>query len=148
MSQVRTDAATPQAHAGPAGALRARPLSPHLQVWRWHVTMAASIATRATGVALYGAALIVALGAVCLAVGPDVYATFAGVLGSIFGKIVLFAITVSIFYHLAAGLRHLVWDAGEGFKPKTANMSAIASFAFGILAAVVVWIAAYFLGAL
>lgn len=148
MSQVRTDAATPQAAKGPPGAMRPRPLSPHLQVWRWHITMAASIATRATGIALYAGALIVAGMALALASGPDAYATAAGLLGSWLGKLVLFGVTVSLFYHLAAGVRHLVWDTSlKGFQPQTANMTAAFCFGFGLVAALAVWVVAFVTGA-
>lgn len=125
---------------------RPSPLSPHLQVWRWHVTMAASILTRATGVALYGGFLVIAWGALALAGGADSYATFAEVMGSFLGRLVLFGVTFSIFYHMAAGVRHLVWDFGKGFEPKTADMSAIASMAFGLVAAIVVWFLAMMTG--
>lgn len=134
-------------HAGATPKIRPAPMAPHLQVWRWHVTMAASILTRATGVALYGGLLIVAWGALALAVGPETFGVFTGVMGSLLGHLVLFAITVSIFYHLAAGLRHLFWDSGVGFQPKTANMTAVAAIAFGIAAAVVVWVLATMIGA-
>ncbi len=143
MTQARTDAGAPKA----PGAARARPLSPHLMQWRWHVTMAASIATRATGVALYVGAALVAIWALCLAGGEASYAGFLVVMGSFLGKLVLFGITVSLFYHLAAGVRHLVWDAGHGFQPQTANMTAVAAFAFGIAAAVGVWAVAFATGA-
>jgi succinate dehydrogenase / fumarate reductase cytochrome b subunit len=126
------------------GALRARPMSPHLQIWRWHVTMAASIATRATGVALYVALLLAVGWAAALAAGPNVYGAYTALLGSPLGLIVLFAIAVSIFYHLAAGLRHLVFDSGKGFLPATANMTAWAAFAFGAVAAVAVFAVALF----
>lgn len=137
MSDTKADAAQPT---------RAAPLSPHIQVWRWHITMAASILTRATGVALYGGFLIVAWGALALAGGAESYATFTGVMGSLLGHLVLFAITFSIFYHMASGVRHLVWDFGKGFLPKTADMSAIAAMAFGVVAAVVVWLLAKMTG--
>jgi succinate dehydrogenase / fumarate reductase cytochrome b subunit len=106
--------------------------------------MAASIATRASGVALYVGVLIVAVGAATLAAGPDPYSIYIGLLGSPIGMIVLFGLTVSIFYHLAAGLRHLVFDSGKGFLPATANVTAWASFAFAAVVSVLVW-AAYFL---
>ncbi len=133
--------------AGGAPVIRPAPLSPHLQVWRWHVTMAASILTRATGIALYGGLLIIALGALALAGGPDAYAVYAGLMGSWLGRLVLFGITFSIFYHMAAGVRHLVWDVGHGFDPKVANMTAIASIAFGLVAAIVVFLLAMMTGA-
>jgi succinate dehydrogenase / fumarate reductase cytochrome b subunit len=141
MSQVRADA-----KGADSGGGRPRPLSPHLQVWRWHVTMAASIATRATGVALYVGLLIIVGLALALALGPDAYATYTGVLGSPLGMLVLFGLTVSIFYHLGAGIRHLVFDSGKGFLPKSANFSAWFAFVFGVVASLALWAAILFLG--
>ncbi len=141
MSQVRADA-----KGAGAGGGRPRPVAPHLQVWRWHVTMAASIATRASGVVLYAGLLIVSGLAVALALGPDAYASYTGLLGSPVGLVVLFGLTVSIFYHLAAGIRHLFWDSGRGFLPKTANLTAWFAFAFALVASVLVWGGYYLLG--
>ena len=135
----------PQA-ASATPAIRPAPLSPHVQIWRWHVTMAASILTRATGVALYAGFLIVAWGALALASGPDAYATFLAVVGSVPGRLVLFGTVFSIFYHMAAGVRHLVWDFGKGFLPKTANLTAMAAMAFGLAAAIIVWVIAMMTG--
>lgn len=126
----------------------ARPLSPHLQVWRWHITMFSSIAHRATGIALYVGALILAAWAVSLALGPVAYGNFRVAIGSPLGKLVLFALTVSIFYHLAAGVRHLVWDSGRLMQPKSADMACAASLAFGVAAAIAVWIIAALMGVL
>src|SRR4051812_19237001 len=92
---------------------RERPLSPYLSVWRWHITMATSIIHRITGVGLYLAALVAAAWAISLASGPEAYASFKSILGSPFGKFVMFGFTVSFFYHLANGIRHLVWDLGH-----------------------------------
>ena len=149
MSPARSDTPNADMTVGRAArAVRAPPMSPHLQVWRWHVTMAASIATRATGVALYVGALIATAFAVCLASGAEAYGRYLAVMGSPIGKLVLFGLTVSVFYHLAAGLRHLAWDGpGKGFQPRTANATAIAAFAFGIVAAVAVWAYAFAVGA-
>jgi succinate dehydrogenase / fumarate reductase cytochrome b subunit len=128
---------------------RERPLSPHMSVWRWHITMATSIMHRMSGVALYGAALIVTVWALCLAAGPSWYEYFmVVVLGSIPAKVVLFLITLAIFYHLAKGVQHLIWDTGRGLDVKAANAGAVASIAFGITASVAVWIIAAMTGAL
>ena len=131
-----------------AKAPRERPLSPHLQVWRWHITMATSIAHRVTGVALYVGALIAAAWAISLASGPEAYATFQGLLGSPIGLLVMFGLTVSFFYHLANGIRHLVWDAGHGYDLKSANASAVFVFAFTAVATIVIWVIAAMMGAL
>lgn len=129
-------------------ATRERPLSPHLQVWRWHITMATSILHRATGVALYIGALIAAAWAIALAQGPEAYATFKTVMGSPLGKVVMFGLTLSFFYHLANGVRHLVWDIGKGFDVKTANATSVLVFAFTAAATIAVWAIAMMTGAL
>jgi succinate dehydrogenase / fumarate reductase cytochrome b subunit len=125
-----------------ASGLPPRPLSPHMSVWRWHVTMFTSIAHRVSGAGLYLAALIAAGWAVALASGPDIYAAYMALLGSPLGKVVLFAITLGLFYHLANGVRHLVWDFGYGFGVRTADSSAIVVIAFAITATVGLWLVA------
>jgi succinate dehydrogenase / fumarate reductase cytochrome b subunit len=122
--------------------LRPRPLSPHLMQWRWHVTMAASIFNRATGVALYAGWLILGGWALALASGPDAYAGYCGLLISLPGKIVLFGVTLSLFFHMAAGVRHLFWDFGKGFTPRLADATAIVAFIFAFVAAVAVFVVA------
>jgi succinate dehydrogenase / fumarate reductase cytochrome b subunit len=116
-----------------------RPLSPHLQVWRWHVTMLGSILHRASGVALYvGAAVVVAwLGS--LAIGPQCYACFVAVMGSPLGLLIWLGLSAAAFYHLAAGIRHLVWDLGYGLTPKTADAMATWSIVFAVVATAGFW---------
>jgi len=133
------------AEASPSA--RARPRSPYL-VWRWHVTMTASILHRLTGVALYLGLLMLAGWALALASGPAAYGEYMGLLASIPGKSVLFGITVALFFHLANRLRHLAWDVGKGFAPRTADVTAWAALVFGLVAAVAVWIVAAMSGGL
>ena len=123
-------------------------MSPHLQVWRWHVTMLTSILHRVTGVGLYLGGLIAAAWAISLAAGPETYETFKAVLGSPLGKFVMFGMTLSVFYHLANGIRHLVWDLGYALDLKSANSSAYAVFGFTIAATLAVWAIAAQIGAL
>jgi succinate dehydrogenase / fumarate reductase cytochrome b subunit len=127
---------------------RERPTSPHLSVWRWHITMATSILHRATGCALYVGGLIAAAWAISLAAGPERYAEFKELLGSWPGKVVMFGLTVCVFYHLANGVRHLVWDSGHGLDVKSANASAVVVFAFAAAATLAIWGIAGMTGAL
>jgi len=127
---------------------RERPMSPHLSIWRWHITMATSILHRATGVALYVGGLIGAAWAISLAQGPETYGTFKHLLGSPLGKVVMAGLTLSFFYHLANGIRHLVWDVGKGFDIRTANATSIVVFAFAAAASIAVWAIAAMTGAL
>jgi succinate dehydrogenase / fumarate reductase cytochrome b subunit len=96
----------------------ARPLSPHLQIYRWSWTMAMSIAHRATGVALYCGTLLIALWLVAAASGPGPYETAQAIAGSFLGRLVLFGYTFALLHHMIGGLRHFVWDMGRGFEPQ------------------------------
>ena len=71
-----------------------------------------------------------------------------GLLGSLPGKVVLFGFTVSVLYHLAAGLRHLFWDVGKGYKKEIASLTAWVCFAFAILGAIAFFVVAGLIGAL
>jgi succinate dehydrogenase / fumarate reductase, cytochrome b subunit len=120
-----------------------RPLSPHVSIWRWHVTMATSIFHRASGVALYVGAMILAGWLATLANGPAAYEGYMGLLQSPLGLLVLFGITAAACYHLANGIRHLVWDAGKGFSPKTSTTSGWATIICGGVGAVIVFALAF-----
>ena len=126
---------------------RPRPLSPYM-TWRWHVTMTASILHRAAGVGLYAGLLILAGWALALASGADAYQDYCGILTSILGRLVLFGVSVCLFFHLANGLRHLAWDLGKGFKKSTADATAWAALVFGAVAALALWGALALNGAL
>lgn len=116
-----------------------RPLSPHLQIWRWHVTMLGSILHRISGVALYVAAAVVTAWLATLASGPDCYATFVGVMSSPLGLLVWLGLSAAAFYHLFSGLRHLVWDTGSSLDLKSANALATWSIVLAIAATVAFW---------
>ncbi len=97
------------------GKLVARPLSPHLQNYRWPVSMALSIAHRATGVALSAGAVVMTWWMVAAAVSDRAFATVQSFLGSGFGVFLLLCWGAAQLLHLFLGIRHLVWDAGWGF---------------------------------
>lgn len=101
-----------------AGQRGTRPLSPHLQVYRWQLTMTMSITHRATGLAL-AAGLVWLVVWICAAASDaPTYAWVAWFNGSIVGRILLFGWTACLFYHLFNGIRHLFWDAGYGLELK------------------------------
>ena len=120
-----------------------RPLSPHLQIWRFHATMAAAIMHRFTGMGLYGGTLLIAAWLVALANGPDAYAAVEAIAFSIPGQILLFLWAFAVLYHFINGIRHLVWDGpGKGFDPKVASQVSIFNFAFAIVGAIALMVAA------
>jgi succinate dehydrogenase / fumarate reductase cytochrome b subunit len=110
-------------------------------LWRWHLTMFTSILHRATGMALYGGAVIVTAWALALGAGPEAYQAFFDLMASPLGRLVLVGLTLSLFYHLANGLRHLFWDAGLGLSVTAAFRSGVMAMAFSVVATVVVWAA-------
>src|SRR5579872_2497478 len=120
---------------GPSGRPYGRPLSPHLQIYRWPITMASSITHRATGIALAAGMVLLAWWLIAAATGPDTYSVFADAAGNILGEIVLFGFLWSLCYHLLNGIRHLAWDIGYGFQLPTARLTAALVFAASFLLA-------------
>ncbi|MCG8441843.1 MAG: succinate dehydrogenase, cytochrome b556 subunit, partial [Caulobacterales bacterium] len=74
-------------------------MSPHLQVWRWHVTMATSIAHRASGAGMYFGGLVLVAWLGCVVAGPEAYAVFEDLALSPLGPAALFALTLAVTYH-------------------------------------------------
>ena len=120
---------------GPNGRPNGRPLSPHLQIYRWPITMAASITHRVTGIALAAGLVLLAWWLLATATGPDAYGLFARLASNVVGEIVLFGFLWSLAYHLLNGIRHLAWDIGYGFRVPTARITAVLVFAGSLLLA-------------
>ncbi|GGC18187.1 hypothetical protein GCM10011371_02140 [Novosphingobium marinum] len=119
---------------------RNRPLSPHLQIWRWGPHMFVSILHRVTGNAnaVVGLAILLWwLGA--LVSGPGAYATFAGHASSWYGIVVLAGVSASLFTHMASGVRHFVLDIGAGYELEANKMWSILSPVIGVALAAIFW---------
>lgn len=127
------------AASSPEPNLGSRPLSPHVQVWRWHITMFTSILNRAAGSGLTVGVLGAVVWLAALAGGPSKFDGLSAALKSLPGQIVLFLLAVAAAFHFAAGVRHLVWDAGRGLRPRTAELSAWAALVFAVLAPIGLW---------
>jgi succinate dehydrogenase / fumarate reductase cytochrome b subunit len=117
-----------------------RPLSPHLQIYKWQLTSVLSILHRATGIALAVGALYLATWVIYAAASPRAYALFQSFNTSILGRIVLGGWLFSAFYHLCNGIRHLFWDAGYGFALKDAYRSGWTVVGVSLLATALSWI--------
>lgn len=121
----------------------ARPLSPHLQVYKPQLTSVLSITHRATGIAL-SVGIVYLVAWLCAAsASADTYAIFAWFNGSVVGRIFLFGWTLCLFFHLFNGIRHLFWDAGYGFELKTAYNSGWAVVGATLVSTVAAWLLAY-----
>ena len=102
-----------------------RPLSPHLGIYRWYLTMAMSIAHRVTGAGLTVGLLLLAWWLLALAGGPESFATVQAAMDNIFGGLILFGFTLFLFYNSLNGIRHLVWDTGRNLDKEGARASGI-----------------------
>jgi succinate dehydrogenase / fumarate reductase cytochrome b subunit len=119
---------------------RARPISPHLQIYRPQISSVLSIAHRITGVALaFGSILLVAWIAVLAMGSEERYAAFAAFLRGPLGMALLFGWSWALFYHLANGIRHLFWDAGLGFELTTMRRSGWAVVAASVALTAFAW---------
>ncbi len=127
-----------------AAATRARPLSPHLTVYRWPITMTMSILHRITGGALYVGTLLVAWWLIAAATSESYFNFVDGLVGSWFGLLVLFGYTWALFLHLLGGVRHLIWDAGVGLGKHTASQLGWATLIGSVVLTLALW-AFYFM---
>ncbi len=125
---------------------RTPPLSPHMQIWRWHITMLASITFRATIIAGSIGLLFVVGWLASLACGPDAYATFVSLAASPLGLFVGFGLTVLVFSFILNGGRHLLNDFVIGLDVKTANLMSHVAVWGPVVAAVLFWVALFATG--
>jgi len=116
-----------------------RPLSPHISIYRWPVTMVTSILHRATGIAMAVGFLVLVGWLFDAASGPEVYDKFLGVMNTTIGCVLLVGWSFAFFYHLANGIRHLVWDTGRGLEKEQATASAWFVIAASIVLTALFW---------
>ena len=117
-----------------------RPLSPHLSIYRWPITMALSILHRASGLANAVGLVVLTVWLIRAADGPDAYLAFTRVMGSPLGMLLLVGWSLSFFYHLSNGVRHLFWDTGHGFEKRQATLSAWAVLVVSIVLTAAFWL--------
>jgi len=122
---------------------RARPLSPHLTIYRPPVTMTTSILHRITGCALYFGTLLVAWWLIAAATSEHYFEFVSWVFGSWIGQLVLLGYTWALMLHMLGGLRHLVWDTGAALEKETASKFAWATLVGSVVLTAAVWIVGY-----
>lgn len=116
-----------------------RPLSPHLQVWKWSLTMALSILHRTTGVALSVGLLLLVCWLWAIASGPQHYDAIVGVASSPLGMLFLFGWTFALYFHLLTGIRHLLMDLGFLLDIRQADRMGILIIVGAVLLTVSTW---------
>ncbi len=120
-----------------------RPLSPHLQIYRWQLTMAMSILHRITGVALSIGGLMVAWWLVAAELGEGPYNIARDFAASPLGLFMLFGWSFCLYYHLFNGIRHLLWDTVRLLKIENAYRAGYVVLLCTVLATAATWYCAY-----
>src|SRR5690606_6764188 len=124
-------------------ATRARPLSPHLQIYRLTPTMAMSIVHRITGAALYFGTILFALWLLAAATSKEQFDFANALFGSFLGRLVLFGYTWVLIHHMLGGIRHLIWDTGHGLEKATSTRMAQATLIGSVVLTLLVWVIGY-----
>jgi succinate dehydrogenase / fumarate reductase cytochrome b subunit len=115
------------------------PLSPHLSIYKFKLSLLMSIAHRITGGALYFSMLIFLFFLVSLSSGASAYELFSSIIGTWIGKLVILGITWALFHHMLGGLRHFLWDMLKGFEVKTVDKLATITLLGGIVLTIIYW---------
>ena len=118
------------------------PISPHLQIYRWHISSLLSITHRIAGVINLLALILMFLWLLAFSLGEINYELFLLVINSFFGKFILIGFTWSMCFHICSGIRHLAWDMGYGFEIKTANISGILVILSSLVTTITFWLLA------
>ena len=116
------------------------PLSPHIQIYRWHVSSLLSITHRISGVINFFALILIFFWLVVLSFGESNYELLLLIINSFFGKFILIGFTWSMIFHSLSGIRHLIWDLGYGFEIKTANISGIIVIISSLVLTIIFWL--------
>ena len=116
------------------------PLSPHLQIYRWHISSLLSITHRISGVINFLALILIFFWLIFLSLGENNYQSFLLIINSFIGKFILIGFTWSMSFHLLSGIRHLVWDLGYGFEIKTANITGAIVIISSLALTIIFWL--------
>ena len=123
-----------------------RPLSPHLQVYRPQITTMLSILHRITGVGLVACALLFTYWISSATYGPEAFDRAQAFLGSWFGRLILFGMAFSLYFHLGNGIRHLAWDIGWGYEMTKLSASGAIVVIFSVVMTFLTFAAGYWAG--
>ena len=116
------------------------PLSPHLQIYRWHISSLLSITHRISGIINLIALILIFFWLLVLSFSENNYELFLLIINSFVGKFILIGFVWSMSFHLLSGIRHLAWDLGYGFEIKTANISGIIVIISSLFLTILFWL--------
>ncbi|MCQ0988415.1 succinate dehydrogenase, cytochrome b556 subunit [Jiella marina] len=124
----------------------ARPLSPHLSIYKFRPTMAMSIVHRITGGALYVGTILLVWWLVAASSGPDAFSSASWFFGSFLGQLILFGYSWALIHHMLGGIRHFAWDMGYADSRETSTKLAQATLIGSITLTVLLWLGIWIFG--
>ena len=102
-----------------------RPLSPHIQIYKWHISSLVSISHRITGIINFFAITVICIWFALMLLGETNYQIIKFFLETFLGKFILIGITWSFSFQILSEIRHIFWDLGLGFELKTSNITGL-----------------------
>ena len=123
-----------------------RPISPHIQIYKWTLPFLMSGFHRATGFALYFGFVLVVWWLLAAASGANAYAKVHWFMGSIIGQLILFGYTWALIHHMFGGIRHFIWDTGHGFGAKEREFLVWLGLVGSIATTIILWVIGYQVG--
>ena len=116
------------------------PLSPHLQIYRWHLSMILSITHRIIGVVNSVAIILICLWTIFLLLGEENYEIIKILFQSFFGKLLIISLSWTFSFHMLSEIRHLIWDLGYGFDLKISKITGIATIVGSLVLTVLIYL--------
>ena len=116
------------------------PLSPHLQIYRWHLSMILSITHRIIGIANSVAVILICLWTISLLFGEENYENIKILFQSFFGKLLIISLSWSFSFHMLSEIRHLIWDLGYGFDLKISKITGVITIAGSLALTILIYL--------
>ena len=101
------------------------PLSPHIQIYNWHISSLVSICHRITGIVNITIITLICFWVALLLLGNSNYELIQNFFGTFFGKFIIIGTAWSFSFQILSEIRHLFWDLGFGFELKTSNITGL-----------------------
>ena len=116
------------------------PLSPHLQIYRWHLSMILSITHRIIGIVNSIAIILICLWTSSLLFGEENYEIIKILFQSFFGKLLIISLSWSFSFHILSEIRHLIWDLGYGFDLKISKITGVITIIGSLILTVLIYL--------
>jgi len=116
------------------------PLSPHLQIYKWHLSMILSITHRIIGIVNSVAMILICLWTISLLFGEENYEIIKILFQSFFGKLLITSLSWSFSFHILSEIRHLIWDLGYGFDLKISKITGVITIIGSMVLTIIIYL--------